>query len=119
MGIPLNELPDEYPKGANPKDEAGRKKPCIHHLPLTALLPVAKVMTLGNTKYGPFNWREGEPLSLGTYVSATFRHLAAMWDGQWFDEESDQPHAAHIVANMLIIIDCYDGDHLVQDGPKG
>lgn len=103
--------------GVNPKDAAGRLKPCIHHLPFRPLYSVAKVMEHGAEKYGTRNWRVSEPLKLSTYVSATFRHLAAMWEGQWRDPESGEPHAAHIVANMLIVMDTFDVENLIFDGP--
>lgn len=100
----------------NPKDAFGDKKPPLHLIPSSPLARLAMVMKLGAQKYGPYNWREKE-VRLTVYISAAERHLRALLDGETLDPESNQPHAAHVMACMAIILDAMDIKKLVDDRP--
>lgn len=101
----------------NAKFGAGAKKPSVAEIPPISILHLGEVMTGGAEKYGPFNWREGG-VDVRTYYNAAQRHLLSMWDGEWADKESGQPHAAHIMACMAIILDAESISVLEQNGPS-
>jgi hypothetical protein len=105
------------PQSTNPKDIIGRSKPCMFFVPPGALLQVARVMELGASKYGPFNWRD-KKVSWSAYYSAALRHLFAALDGEKADTESGMPHEAHAAACMAILLDAMATGNLVDDRPK-
>lgn len=100
----------------NPKDLIGVTKPQLHLVPPAASLRMAKVLELGATKYGPYNWRE-KAVRTTVYLSAAMRHLAQALDGEDFDPESGQPHEAHVAACMAILLDAADHGNLKDDRP--
>lgn len=102
--------------GSNPKDAFGLKKCPLRLLPWTALIPLARVMGLGASKYGPWNWRTDRPRAT-VYLEAALRHLCALMDGQDLDEESGLPHEAHIMANFAILLDAKAVGSLIDDRP--
>ena len=69
-------------------------------LPWLALKEVVKVLEFGAKKYSVNNWQKIEPQR---YKDAAMRHLVAILEGKWLDEESQLPHAAHLAANALFI----------------
>jgi hypothetical protein len=101
----------------NPKDILGMKKPPLRLIPPAGLLHVAKVMGLGATKYGPFNWRDKD-VRRSIYLEAAMRHILSDLDGEEIDPESGQPHAAHAASCMLILMDAKATGNLVDDRPK-
>jgi hypothetical protein len=106
------ELPD-----GNPKTVHGTSKPGIEGVPVAPLFMVGEVMRLGIRKYGLTNWRH-EPISASVYYNAAMRHVMAWWDGQNNDFESEQPHLAHAVACLLILLDARLTDDLNDDRPS-
>lgn len=98
----------------NPKDAIGRSKPGITNVPPAALLHIGQVMDHGSDKYERFNWRT-DKVFLSVYLNAAFRHLAQIIDGEWLDEDSGKPHAAHIAAGMSVILDAMEMDQLIDD----
>lgn len=109
-------LTEAYPDD-NPKTAEGRKKVPLRLLPTVALRAWAWVMSLGAAKYGEWNWRE-QRVSRSVYYEAALRHLTQMWDGEDVDAESGQPHEAHVMACMAIILDAEANDMLNDDRPK-
>lgn len=105
------------PDTTNPKDLQGQKKPQLHLVPPVALLHMAKVMELGASKYGPYNWREKAVRST-VYVSAAMRHLSQYLDGEDVDPESGQPHIAHVAACMSILMDAIGLGNIIDDRPE-
>lgn len=101
-------------EGINPKDALGLKKPALHLVPPALPLYTSQVFKFSSVKYGPFNWRE-KKVRLSVYLDAIERHLLAMKDGQMVDAESGLPHAAHIAANVGIIMDAGELGRLVDD----
>jgi hypothetical protein len=70
-------------------------------LPWNALKEVVKVLEFGASKYSVNNWQKIEPQR---YKDAAMRHLVAILEGKWLDEESQLPHAAHCICCLLFII---------------
>jgi hypothetical protein len=104
--------------GTNPKDVLGMKKPPMTLIPTASLVYLSRVMELGAKKYTPFNWRNpATPVKLTVYLSAAWRHLLQILDGEDNDSESNQPHAAHAMACFAIILDAHACGTLVDDRP--
>lgn len=74
----------------------------------------AKVMALGASKYGPYNWRE-DHIRATTYKGAILRHLRAYFDGEDLDPESGVSHLAHIRACCAIMQDAAKHNTLIDD----
>jgi hypothetical protein len=51
------------------------------------------------------------------YYNAAIRHLFSWWDGEDVDMESGQPHLAHAVACLLILLDAERIKVLTNDRP--
>lgn len=100
----------------NPKDAIGDTKPQMHLIPAPALIQAARVMELGAKKYGPYNWR-GQPVRMTVYLAAAMRHILAKLDGQDLDPESGQPHEAHALACMAILLDAAATGNVKDDRP--
>jgi hypothetical protein len=109
---PTVELPD-----GNPKTVYGMSKPGIEGVPVAPLFMVGEVMRLGIRKYGLTNWRH-DPISASVYYNAAMRHIMTWWDGDNNDFESQQPHLAHAVACLLILMDARLSDDLIDDRPS-
>lgn len=102
----------------NPKRQFGVAKPSIHFIPPAVILEEARVMQLGGSKYGPFNWND-KPVDASTYYDAAFRHMAAWYTGQNDDPESGASHLAHARACLGIILDSLMHGTLIDDRPAG
>ncbi|MDP3869915.1 dATP/dGTP diphosphohydrolase domain-containing protein [Phenylobacterium sp.] len=100
----------------NPKTIHGQAKPQLHLVPGTAMIALAGAMQHGLAKYGPANWRDA-PVSRSTYSAAALRHIFAMIDGEDIDPESGEPHAAHVMGCMAILIDAEAQGTLKDDRP--
>lgn len=107
----------ESGKDLNPKGAAGLAKPQLHLIPVGAMTPIARVMELGASKYGPYNWRD-TPVNYTTYLSAARRHIDAFLDGQVQDPESGQSHLAHAAAGLMILLDAIVTGNAKDDRPK-
>jgi hypothetical protein len=46
------------------------------------------------------------------------RHIFSWWDGQNNDVESGQPHLAHAIACLMILLDARLTDDLNDDRPR-
>lgn len=74
----------------------------IHQIPPEVLLDIAKVLDYGATKYSQFNWAKGNNLSVP--YSCAMRHLLAFWGGEDTDKESGEPHLAHVLTNIVMMM---------------
>ena len=76
------------------------------------LYDATRVLEFGAAKYKAWNWAKGMPWSVPT--GCILRHARAIVGGQYYDDESHQPHMAHIVCNMMMLayyLDAYpEGD---------
>jgi len=88
----------------NAKTIHGDKKPDMSLVPPVAILSEARVMQLGASKYGPYNWRD-KTVSARVYTAAAMRHILQWQDGEDIDPESGESHLAHARACLGIIID--------------
>jgi len=112
----LKELKKLYSESENPKDRIGLTKVPLRLIPPSSVAHLAVVMNLGAEKYGPYNWRKNR-VRLTVYLEAALRHILAVLDGEDLDEESGQPHTAHVMACMAIVLDASALDVLVDDRP--
>lgn len=101
----------------NPKDKIGIKKVPLHLLPPAGKIHGAMAMKNGAVKYGPYNWRE-EKVNAAVYISAMMRHLEAFQDGEDYAEDSGVHHLGHIIAGASILLDAFEGGHVIDDRPK-
>ncbi len=100
----------------NPKQAHGDKKVPLHLVPGAASAYTAMGLKEGARKYGAFNWRETS-IETMTYVGATLRHLSAFVDGEDMDPESGNPHLAHAMASLAILIDAIESDCAIDNRP--
>ena len=103
-------------KLTNPKDAIGCGKLPLDLVPDTAVAWQAMVHLHGALKYGPWNWREAGVRS-SIYVAALRRHVAAWWNGEELDPESNLPHLAHAAACLNILMDAKECGKLNDDRP--
>jgi len=98
-------------KPVNPKLGAGQRhnagKPPLELIPLHLLEETAKVFAIvskerGGGKYPLWNWLNGMPWLVP--AGALLRHLSRWSQGEDTDEETGLRHSAHMLANVLIII---------------
>lgn len=69
-------------------------KPQYQLIPAHPLDELARVYTLGATKYAPRNWEGG--FAYGRVFAAMMRHAWAWWRGEERDPEDGQPHLASV-----------------------
>jgi len=75
----------------------GKPKWSLVHM--HSLVPMIRVLEYGALKYAPFNWQK--PMKRDEVLDSMQRHLAALIDGEEFDQESGLTHIGHIMANAL------------------
>jgi hypothetical protein len=111
--------------GTNPKKKFGILKPLMSYVPKPALLILAKVMSLGADKYGPYNWHK-DHVDATTYIDAIHRHLM-LWEAGQDDDPVDGinnqkgsgvSHLGHIMACAAILIDAQENGVLVDNRHK-
>jgi hypothetical protein len=78
-------------------------------IPFRALDEVVKVLMFGAKKYDEDNWKYVDNAKR-RYLSACYRHVNALVDGEWLDKESGLPHAAHAVCCLLFVLWFGDGE---------
>lgn len=108
--------PEESVTTPNPKQAYGDKKVPLHLVPGAASAYIAMGLKDGARKYGAFNWRETN-IETMTYVGATLRHLSAFVDGEDIDPESGNPHLAHAMASLAILVDALESGCAVDNRP--
>ena len=100
----------------NPKDILASRKVALGLLPGAGRIYGALATTLGEKKYGAYNWRKNA-VKHTVYLDAAERHLLAIRDGQWLDPESGIPHWGHIIATASIVLDANSVGKLIDDLP--
>jgi hypothetical protein len=107
-----------YPDN-NPKTAMGAKKLDLSLVPESAIICLAKAMTNGAEKYGPFNWREHKISSM-VYIAALKRHVAAWVDGEDIAVDSGVHHLDHAMACIALLRDA-ESIGMLNDNrpPKG
>ncbi|RKZ84569.1 MAG: hypothetical protein DRQ39_08195 [Gammaproteobacteria bacterium] len=61
----------------------------------------ARVMKLGESKYGRSNWKLHDDSN--RLIAALLRHLMAWQNGEKIDPESNLSHLHHVVANAVML----------------
>ena len=78
-------------------------KPDWTLLPMRGVIDIIRVLEFGAQKYARDQWRD-VPDARRRYLAAAFRHLAAVADGKWVDDESQLPHLAHAGCCILFLL---------------
>lgn len=76
-----------------------------------AMRSVIDIWKMGETKYARFNWMKGMPWSEA--LNSAVRHTMSIMDGVAYDDESELPHAAHLICNLMMLA------HYVVYYPEG
>ena len=78
-------------------------KPRWDLLDLRVLESAVEVLTQGAKVHGPYNWRV-VPGGRERYLAAMLRHIAKHQSGHIIDDDSGQPHMAHVICNAMFIM---------------
>lgn len=62
---------------------------------------MARVLHMGEERYGKGNWKNG--IAFSRLLDAARRHIAAVESGEDIDPDSGFPHVAHVACNMMFI----------------
>jgi len=76
---------------------SGKPKWSLVHF--ESLLPLVQVLEYGAVKYAPRNWMK--PMPPEEILESMQRHLAKLFDGEQYDEESKLLHIGHIMCNAM------------------
>ena len=76
-------------------------KPKMSTIPPDFLLGLAEVMTMGEEKYGRYNFAKGNYVSVP--YDSCMRHLMAYMSGEKNDNESGQHHLFHAAVNIMMM----------------
>jgi len=84
---------------------------------------IAKVMTIGASKYSSNNWQHVNDFT-ARYTAATHRHINAWQQGELMDQESQLPHLAHAASNLMFLLwqdrgGKYENKELPRERPCG
>lgn len=107
---------DERRAGVNPKDAVGADKPTITNVSMPVLFEVGLGLGEGAAKYGRHNFRV-VPVRASIYYDATFRHLAAWWEGEDIDPDSGVHHVSKAIASLMVLRDAMINDSWHDDRP--
>ena len=84
-------------------------KPDWSLLPFKAVSETVDVLTFGDNKYGPENWRLVHNAKK-RYLAAAFRHIVAYATGEKKDSESGLSHLSHALCCLLFILELEKSD---------
>lgn len=82
-------------------------------IPPNALKEVIKVLTLGASKYGAYNWNKG--IKFSRLYAATQRHLQAWHSLEDKDPETGISHLAHAMCSLLFLLSFHKTDRKELD----
>jgi hypothetical protein len=74
---------------------------CLYSSRTLAMRDASRVLAHGAKKYAAWNWAKGMAWSVP--LACAGRHLLAIYDGVETDPESNCPHRAHVVCNVLML----------------
>lgn len=78
-----------------------KSKPSLHKIEAPFLDGMARVLDMGDEKYGLADWKKG--MLWSKLIDSAERHIAEMKQQQWFDEESGERHASHVATCMMML----------------
>ena len=104
-------------KPSNPKDALGILKIPYSTISQPVIAEVGVAMLEGALKYGRHNYR-----AIGVRASVYFdavvaRHLAAWWEGEDIDPDSDLHHITKAIAGLCVIRDAMIQGKFIDDRP--
>lgn len=82
--------------------DAPEQKVRMELIPLTPLIEVGRVLTLGADKYGDSKWEDGVKWS--KIIGSIFRHFTAVCMGEDKDPDTGCYHLAHVITNALFLL---------------
>lgn len=100
-------------------------KPPLDLLPLDMLTGLARVLEMGEKKYGRNNWRKGAPST--EQVASLLRHLQPIMEvlnsnennaAALYDSESELPHVDHILFNVISLRLALESEYGIPRDPK-
>lgn len=103
-------------KETNPKDAVGISKVPLSVIPLTVIAELGLAMLEGARKYGRHNYRRAG-VRASVYVDATFRHIAAFWEGEDIDPDSGLSHITKAIASLTVLRDSMIRENWQDDRP--
>lgn len=103
-------------KDTNPKDRTAIHKVDLSLVSSVGMMHEAIAMTVGDCKYGGYNWRE-KKVSASVYVAAAKRHLDKWYEGENYDPIDCAHHLGFAKACCGILLDAISSDTLVDDRP--
>jgi hypothetical protein len=109
--------PDGGTKPSNPKDVLGIRKVAISCIPWTVIWELGIAMLEGALKYGRHNYRAVGVRASVYFDAAVNRHLAAWWEGEDTDEESQINHVTKAIACLTVLRDSMIRGNWVDDRP--
>lgn len=107
------EVYDSAVAAANPKDVAGSQKLPLSLWPAVATAEGSLALLNGACKYGQANWRR-VPIRMSVYLDAILRHVSAVAEGGWRDEEG-VTHLGSALASLAIVLDAEAAGTLIDD----
>lgn len=99
-------------------------KPRLDLLPLDMLTGLARVLEMGEKKYGRNNWRKGAPAT--EQLGSLLRHLQPISEvlnadknsDTLYDTESGLPHIDHILFNVISLRLALEAEYGLERDPK-
>lgn len=86
------------------KESLDGSKLQFHLIPAGVEVAIVRVLMFGAKKYAPDNWKNADTdTAIEQYSDAIRRHLCAILDGEWRDQETGELHAAHIATNAMFL----------------
>lgn len=99
-------------------------KPPLDLLPLDLLTGLARVLEMGEKKYGRNNWRKGAPAT--EQVASMLRHLQPIMEALnadkgtdfLYDTESGLPHVDHMLFNVISLRLALEAEYNIPRDPQ-
>lgn len=88
----------------------------LSYVSMPVLGELAVAMQEGGAKYGGFNYRV-IGVKASVYFDATFRHIAAWFEGEDIDPASGVNHITKAIASLVVLRDAMIQGNWVDDRP--
>jgi len=105
---------------SDPKKITGELKPQLQLVPQAFLVEVALALKWGQTKHGPWNWRDNQ-VEIMTYLAAALRHIGQVIEREDQDDRDSESGAHHLgcaAAGLGIVLDALKQGTLIDNRPK-
>jgi hypothetical protein len=113
----MSDTPHEVRKESNPRDAIGSSKVPWSTIPVQVLGEVGLAMLEGACKYGRSNYRVAGVRASVYYDAVVARHLAAWWEGEDTDPDSNLSHVTKAIAGLMVLRDSMLQGNWVDDRP--